>query len=359
MTRVLRRTAAAAVALLAGGSAAVVPAATAFGVTKVESAYWWQGAPAAPPQVPAGGLYVASAATGPQAVSAVRVPLAEGEAPSLLTLKVAQVDANDAQGASQVADASVVACPAKGTWKDPGGPGAMSDAPTADCAKGSVAGMLSADQKTMTFDLTVFSAQGTLDLVLAPADVAAPTQGSGVPGAPTTVYPSFDIAFDKVTPEAVQTSGGTAPDSSGGAPAPAGGDSTYAPTGSSGGAPAYQPPPTSSGAFNPPAPSGPGLDQSPVVAAQGDTTAAPAPQLPAQATAPVAVQAPERWDRDRMILLLLIVNIGIYVWWDGKHRTESGARPRRHLFDPPPEPSYGSDLSARRVVMATPQSDKS
>jgi hypothetical protein len=95
-----------------------------------------------------------------------------------------------------------------------------------------------------------------------------------------------------------------------------------------------------SAAFTPPLASSPGLDQSPVVAPatatdSGSTGVAPQVAGGSQALRPVAVQT-TRWDRGRIILILLVANIGIYIWWDGNRRATEGGRPRRNLFDPPP-----------------------
>ncbi len=301
----------------------------ALAVSGVQAAYWWSGGSAgAAPQVPAGGLYVSASPSGPQAVSALRFSLGDGESAPTLQLKIAQMESADAAAAAGLNATPVLACPAKGNWKVPdGGAGDLSSAPAADCAKGSVNGELSSDGKTMTFDLSLLDQGDTVDIVLVPGEVNAPGGGT-VPGAPTSTYPAFDIAFDKVTAGQVEVrssgtsglsgTGAGSPSDAGGPPPP----STQAP------------PPMPSGAFEPAQPSAPGLDQSPVVAGNDRQPAAP-PQL-AMPSRPVAAQPVERWDRKRIILVLLVADIGLFYWWDAKRRAESGARPRRNLFDPPP-----------------------
>jgi len=330
-TTMLRR-----VGAVAGATAAValaLPALPALAVTDVTAAYWWQGnATGAAPQVPAGGLYVSASPAGPQAVSTLRFTLAEGETAPVVTLQVAQLESADAAAATGLNATPVLACPVKGSWQAPaGGHGDLSAAPPADCSKGSVTGQLSADQKTMKFDLSLLDLSDTFDVELMPGEVNPPASGT-VPGAPTSAYPAFDIAFAKVTANQIEVTEGAV---GGGGPVDGG---------ATGGV-AVPPPPASAsamptGAFTAPLASTPGLDQSPVVAPSATTgpgSSGSAPQVAGsqQALRPVAVQT-TRWDRDRMILVLLVANIGFYIWWEGNRRTAEGGRPRRNLFDPPP-----------------------
>lgn len=326
------------VGAMAGATAALamgLPALPAFAVTGVTAAYWWQGnATGAAPQVPAGGLYVSASPSGAQAVSTLRFTLAEGESAPVVTLQVAQLESANAAAATGLNATPVLACPTKGSWQEPaGGHGDLSAAPAADCSHGSVSGVLSADQKTMKFDLSLLDlASNTVDIELMPGQVSPPASGT-VPGAPTQVYPAFDMAFAKVTENQIEVTEGAA-----GGGTPVGGDAGGAvapPAAGSGGAPSMP-----SAAFTPPLASSPGLEQSPVVAPAtatdgGSSGVAPEVADNNQALRPVAVQT-TRWDRGRIILILLVANIGIYIWWEGNRREAEGSRPRRNLFDPPP-----------------------
>jgi hypothetical protein len=331
MTTMLRRAGA-----MAGATAALamyLPALPAFAVSGVTAAYWWQGnATGAAPQVPAGGLYVSASPAGAQAVSTLRFTLADGESAPVVTLQVAQLESAGAAAATGLNATPILACPTKGAWQEPaGGHGDLSSAPAADCSHGSVSGVLSADQKTMKFDLSLLDLGNTVDIEMLPGQVNPPASGT-VPGAPSQVYPAFDAAFAKVTESQIDvTQGATGGTPVGGdtggavAPAPASGDGV---------------PRMPSAAFTPPLASSPGLDQSPVVAPatatdSGSTGVAPQVADGSQALRPVAVQT-TRWDLGRIILILLVANMVIYIWWDGNRRATEGGRPRRNLFDPPP-----------------------
>lgn len=326
------------VGAVAGATAALamgLPALPALAVTNVTPAYWWQGnAVGAAPQVPEGGLYVSASPTGPQAVSSLRFSLDEGERAPVVTLQVAQLESADAAAATGLNATPVLACPTKGEWKAPdGGHGDLASAPTADCSHGGVTGVLSADQKTMTFDLSLLDVGDTVDVVIMPGQINPPSSGT-VPGAPTSVYPAFDVAFGKVTAQQIETIQDTTGGGTGTAGGGTGGDFSSPPQ-TGGDVPALP-----SSGFTPPLASSPGLDQSPVVAPTTATQspsdgAAPQVAGTGQALRPVAVQG-TRWDRDRIILVLLVLNIGMYVWWEGNRRGTSGERPRRNLFDPPP-----------------------
>ena len=208
--RFLARLGAGACALVLCGTgwAAFAPAASA--VTGVQSGYW-SSLPATP-EVPSGGLEVASNASGPQAVAAVKFTLASGETSPVLTLKVAQ-----AQPQTQLAmEACAVATESAG-WTPPtgGGPGAMGSQPKADCQNGLVSGAVAADGSTVTFDLSLMPADGGIvDVVIQPSQVASPAAGT-VPGAPDQIYPTYDAAFQPVTAGSIAVEGGSSSSSSG------------------------------------------------------------------------------------------------------------------------------------------------
>jgi hypothetical protein len=322
MPRTLARVAAAASGLVLIGAvwAAFAPAADA--VTGVESGYW-SNLPAAP-QVPAGGVEVGSDANGPQAVAAVRFQLATGESSPVMRLKVAQAAPPQAQiviEACAVADRSAA-------WKPPagGGPGAMSDAPAPDCTHGLVHGVVAADASTVTFDLSLLSAgDSVVDVVLQPGKVASPA--SGVPGAPSDQYPTFDVAFAPVTASeiAVDSSATTAalPASSGNSGSGAYGTSA---TGSSSipanGAPSIALPPATTTTD--------GAGAAPVVAAGPQPTNA-------AASSPVQV-VKKRSLRTLFGIAMLSSDLLFGLLWLERRLPGPGDRPLITIYDPPPLP---------------------
>ena len=91
----MRRVAVAGTALVVAAAWLVVTAPPGRAAGALTTAWWWQGeaskgAVPAPPTVPDGGLWVSSNATGPQAVSAIQVPLDPGDSAPVLTLAVHQ-----------------------------------------------------------------------------------------------------------------------------------------------------------------------------------------------------------------------------------------------------------------------------
>lgn len=158
--------AAGALVLLAPPAPATEPQATAW---------WWRGSRAgvvAPaPNVPDGGLWVATEVRDAVAVSAVRAPAGM----TRLQLAVADVTGTPA----------VRACPVEKGWK-PVAAGTWEDRPDAFCDDGQVDGALSADGATMTFAV---AALGVRELILIPAEGAAP----------------FSVTFDKPGTNAIET----------------------------------------------------------------------------------------------------------------------------------------------------------
>jgi hypothetical protein len=314
--RIFARVGAGACALVAcaTGWAAFAPAASA--VTGVQSGYW-STLPAAP-QVPAGGLEVASDANGPQAVAAVKFTLADGETAPVLTLKVAQ-----AQPQSQLAiEACAVAAGSSG-WTPPagGGPGAMASAPKASCPGGLVAGAVAADGSTVTFDLSLMPADGgVVDVVLQPSLVPSPAAGTA-PGAPDDVYPTYDAAFKPVDAGAIAVTAG---------PPSSSGSTSTAPSGASGSAAL---------AYPAPAPAAP-----PAALPGGSSTDAAAPAVPPVVASPqstnAAVAAPLAPLKKRNLRWLIAGTIAssdllfLLLWLERKLPADD--RPLISIYDPPP-----------------------
>ncbi|MCU1448609.1 MAG: hypothetical protein JWP02_779 [Acidimicrobiales bacterium] len=195
---------AAALAATAGWLVVTAPAGTAAGA--METAWWWQAEAAAravpaPPTVPDGGLWVQSNASGPQAVSGVRVPLDAGDAAPTLVLVVHQAAPPD--------QLALAAYPTTTSW--PAGPGqAWSSKPAYDPGGVAAAGTVSADGKQVTFDLSGLVTGDKLNVVIAPAPVATPPPAP-LP-APPPSPPTFDATFEKPDAHAFRVQPAPAPD---------------------------------------------------------------------------------------------------------------------------------------------------
>jgi hypothetical protein len=180
-------------ALVAVMSSGTAPAA---GVTAVSSGYWWEAesgvaAAPAPPNVPDGGLYVASSPSGPTAVSAVTFTLAADEGNPQLVLKVHSLDKGDTF--------AVDAYPTTSTWKA-GSAQPWSNRPVPAAKAAPVHGVVSADATTVTFALTDVTPGSSADIVIVPGAPAPVAAGAPVPPAPT-----FDASFEPVTATSVLT----------------------------------------------------------------------------------------------------------------------------------------------------------
>jgi hypothetical protein len=211
-------------AVLSGTAASLwlFSAPSAHAVNNLETGVWWRNQTGraslpAPPQVPAGGLWVSSDPTGPSAISAVRFTLAGTEGFPVLTLRVGRLTAQPGTPVTSGA-VPIFACVLTGTWaKPPTFPGAWSARPSYDCAKGSVAGQMSPDLGAVVFNLTDLPAAHSYDLALVPGP---PSRGIPLPQAPplpvpvpvplpvpSTIpdptgsisSPTFDITFEPVT----------------------------------------------------------------------------------------------------------------------------------------------------------------
>lgn len=270
----------------------------ASAVDAVESGWWSRGNGGGvppPPGAPADGLQVAADPVGPSAVAAVRFTLASGEANPVLMLTL---DAADNPGG-----ATLTACRAKAHWTAAQA-GPWPSRPDYDCSAGVVAGAVSADQKTATFDLRpLVDDAGVVDVVLFTQPGAPP---SGVPPTPVSAG-VVNFTFAKVTSSAVQVDAGatpTEPESPDAATDPAA--NALAPS------------------FDIPSTAPPAVDFAlPSVAPPSPATAAPPPTTApvANAAAPTAIPAPAlvpasivRDDR-RTRLLSAFVFADLALWW--------------------------------------------
>jgi hypothetical protein len=172
-----------AVGVVAAGALGVVAVAPGRAQPPDEQGYWWRlkpaGAPGslAPPGVPAGGLDVASDATGEQATSALRARLlTPGTVATTLVLEVAGTTGSGA---------AITICPTSG-WTAPDGAGDWDARPTElQCDRGKAGTATTAG--TWEFPLTGLVDGNVLDIVL-------------VPGAGT-----FQVAFKPPTAASIVT----------------------------------------------------------------------------------------------------------------------------------------------------------
>ena len=318
--KVLLRIGAVAAATMAAGSGWLAFAPSANAVSNIQTGYW-SALPAAP-QVPSGGYEVGSNPSGTDAVAALRFTLSPGEKLQKLSLTIAQ-----AQPAAQVA---IEACPVaakSASWQPPsgGGPGAQSSAPVADCGSGVFGGALSADGKSMDFDLSLASfPSSVVDLLLQPAQVSTAANSLPIPGAPSQSSPAFDAAFAPLT--TAQISVETSPVASGGG------------SNLGGGAPPVPP-----AAAPPAAPSGTGAVALPPASTNTGPAPAAAPVVaPTQQpstlnnAAPVAlVQHGRNW-RLLFFIALLSTDLLFGLLWLQRQQPADGERPKLSIYDPPP-----------------------
>ncbi|MHB8464279.1 MAG: hypothetical protein ACYDH6_00715 [Acidimicrobiales bacterium] len=177
-----------------GNAPAAQAADNAQATAKVDTAVWWRyqtdaATLPAPPEVPARGLWVSSDPTGPSAISAVRIALAETDAFTTLTLRVARLSSQPAAPRTTTS-APIRVCPVTRDWATPVTfPGRWSTRPAYDCSKGSIPGRLSPDRTTVAFDLKVLPAAHHYNVVVIP-DTSVGAVGS----------PTFDVTFEPVRP---------------------------------------------------------------------------------------------------------------------------------------------------------------
>jgi hypothetical protein len=161
-------------ALSASSASSPVSAAT----IPVETGTWFIGQLAGlppPPTVPSGGLWISGTPLGPYAFSAIRFTLPSDRGNPVLKLKVARLITAPSTplGTGQN---PIVACLTTSSWKPTGtSPGAWSAAPTYDCTKGEVSGVVANDGSTLSFELASMGKPGqTLSIALAPGTIANP-----------------------------------------------------------------------------------------------------------------------------------------------------------------------------------------
>ncbi len=149
---------------------------------------------------------MSSNASGTQAVAAVRFSLGPGESAPILTLAI--------NSKTPIATGAVIACPTASAWS-PGDAQAFGTTPAAECASGSVSGVVSDDGTKMAFDLSLFAPVATYSVVLLPTATALPV---AIPKPPVAVPvpatdPTIDVTFLPPTSAAVTVLTGVIPTS--------------------------------------------------------------------------------------------------------------------------------------------------
>lgn len=202
--RALRGVFAAAIIAVCVGFIGGVAAATT--TVPPQSGFWWLPEPIAGlipvPGVPPGGLYIASAPTGAQAESAIRIPLAAGADRVTLTLQVSAL--------TKINAPSVVGYPSTGDWPT-GGPQPWSARPAYRTISTPAVGVFDAGDKTMTISFP--ASEATAGIVL-------------VPGSTGQIAPTFTISFSPPTAADIAVSGNAATST----PSPSNNPQTHRPT---------------------------------------------------------------------------------------------------------------------------------
>lgn len=172
-------------------AAAAWPAPPATAAAAVQSAYWWRAQaaptplPVAPQGVPAGGLYVASDPTGPEAVAALRTTVPAGVAPVTLSLV-----AVSSTGTGIVLEA----CATSG-WSTTSGAGQWADRPTSTCTP-AIKGVQSADGVTWFFPVTSLVRGTTLDVLIQPAAAGVFSDSFARPSRDNITFPAPPVAAE-------------------------------------------------------------------------------------------------------------------------------------------------------------------
>lgn len=282
---------------------------------------WWnaasaggQSAPA--PDVSAGGLRVAAAGQQDLAIGAVAVNLPK-DGSGTLTLTITAITGDN--GAPSLDN--VLACPtANADWKA-GDDQDWSTKPDYSCDARHFVGRISADSKSMTFNLdgSVETTDGVLSVaIVVEHTTQAPYVGTD-PGTGTDLTSPLVVDFDKPSATAFAPDGGSSSSSSD-VPAPApvpAGDSS-----STGSVPAA--PPSSGGDVSIPATTGEAPGQSPVVAGQ-PTNTNPGATVPAAAIGPVKTDDNKR---NLLLVMLVLLLFGILYTQNASARVPRAIGPR-------------------------------
>ncbi|HWA65796.1 MAG TPA: hypothetical protein VG899_05435 [Mycobacteriales bacterium] len=218
------------------------------------------------PGVPAGGLYVASAPTGAQAESAIRIALPAGAETVRLTLHVAALNRINAP--------VVVGYPATGDWPT-GGPQPWTARPAYRSNAAPAVGIFAPGNKTMT--ITFPASEATAGIVL-------------VPGSSQMLAPTFTVSFAPPTSADVAVRGATRP----GSPRPTTAPQTHRPTTSpaANNRPSHSPSPSRSSSARPARTSRPRpRPTASTTSPQRASTSPSSPARPAPSRPPTAVAA--------------------------------------------------------------------
>jgi hypothetical protein len=121
--------------------------------------------PLSPPDVPEGGLYVATNPTGMEAMAALLYVIPDGAKATALTLAVA---------GTPTGTPKIQLCPTTSAWAQAQA-GAWGSRPQYACAPDAPVGTLAADGTSMTWPLTTLSAAQAFDVALVPVISTDPT----------------------------------------------------------------------------------------------------------------------------------------------------------------------------------------
>ena len=332
---------------LAAAFVALIVAAGAGGPARavadhVVTGVWWRaqsdgGTLPAPPNVSSHQLWVSSDASGPSAVSALRLGLSGTEVASTLTLHVASLTAAPGTPAEPM-QVPVLVCPTTAPWTpvDASTPGAWNAQPHYDCTKGQVQGAFSADQKTLTFDLTPIAVPGAaLDVAVVPGTASnpVPQPPPALPApspVPANASPTFDVTFNPPAPGDVAVSGSDAAASD---------DLGEALGGSVSDVPATSPLPADVVPFVPPS----GAAGAPLGSTSGvENPLGPPPASLDQRIQP-AVLATNKRSGTRVLAGVVFLALCAWAWQqfslDARTASSAGAgRPRLSLYDVPAAP---------------------
>lgn len=144
--------------------------------------------PLSPPDVPEDGLYVATSATGMEAMAALLYVIPEGAKAAALTLEVT---------GTTTGEPKVQLCPTQSSWAQAQG-GAWGSRPKYACAPDAPVGTLAADGLAMTWALGPLGQTEAIDLALVPVlgegAVASPTRITfAKPGAQSLIVTVAEI----------------------------------------------------------------------------------------------------------------------------------------------------------------------
>lgn len=305
---------------VAAVTAGAMTASAAGAADKDAHAWWWRaqpgllGAAIPPPGVPEDGLAIEATPDGPNAVSALRYVLDDGETQPALVLTVA-----DQQGAVEIQ-----ACAATQSWDAAHG-GPWDERPTYNCGT-AVDGEASEDGETWRWELDTLLRKRQLDVVLVPApgvgrvtfaapdDASLETQREEAGGQSFEAPPVSDFTDDAASSGAGSSGDSSSSDFAG---APSNAEEPVFPAGGSSGTTAQSPESAQLPAVAPP-----------------DTSDAQPPQAAGPPESPIAPVAavPAGSDSSRTagaIIAAMATVLALALWLQGRSAAHGAGSPGR------------------------------